>query len=462
MRACKIIATLGPQAQTFDTLRALALAGADAFRINLSYDNTEIHDQHIRTLRALEADLDRPLCLIADISGPRFRIGPFADTRIALEPGQVLRLDQDEAPGDAYRVHLPVPEAFSASSIGDLLRLDDGRVVLRVTATSPVALTCTVVAGTELSSGKIISLPKVTPRRDELSLRDHAQVSWARAAGVDWVAVPWPTDPGVWQEMRDLAGPTKIMTKMESRSCLADADAAIAASDGLVIARADMGYDFPAEEIPGWQKRLTRLARRAGKPVVVAAQMLESMVTSPAPTRAEASDVANAVKDGADALMLSAETAVGAYVEDAVAMMASIITTTEADQRPTVYGVDVAPTIANTIARAAAQAADALQAPLIFCFTSSGSTALSVTRTRPRTTIICASDNVQTLRQMQVIWGLKCLAAPALTSWLDIVETAGRLAKTEGIAPGQPLVITAGMPFGTSGSTNILRIVTAE
>ena len=462
MRAAKIIATLGPQAGTAEEIEKLAREGADAFRLNLSYDTSETHARLVAAVRSVEQKLGAPLCVIADLAGPRFRIGDFAETKVTLEIGQTFRLDQDEAPGDGTRVCLPVPEAYTQSSIGDLLRLDDGRVMLRITAVTPIALTCTVVAGEELSGNKIISLPKVTPRRDALHETDISQIEWARKAGVDWLSVSWPHNAEMWGATRGHAGSMKLLAKMESRLCLESADAAIAVADGLVVARGDLGYDLPPEEIPGWQKRLVRAARQAGKPVIISAQMLESMVSSPAPTRAEASDVANAVKDGADALMLSAETAIGAYAPEAVAMMASVIERVEADQPSTSYENEETPTIASTIAKAAASAADALSAPLIFCFTTSGSTALSVARTRPKTTIVCASDAIQTLRQMQLVWGLKCQQAPALSSWPDVVNTAVTLAKDLQVETGRPLVITAGMPFGASGSTNILRIATAE
>lgn len=462
MRAAKIIATLGPTLRSEEDIETLARAGADAFRLNLSYDTSETHDALVATVRTVEAKLDRPLCLIADLSGPRFRIGEFAETTVSLEIGQTFRLDQDDTPGDENRVCLPVPEAYTSAAIGDLLRLDDGRVLLRVTAVSPFALTCAVVAGTELSSRKIISLPNTAPQRDHLAEKDRAQITWAREAGVDWLSATWPTQTLIWEEIRANAGPMKLLAKMESRVSLNESDLAVESADGLVVARGDLGYDLPPEEIPGWQKRLVRTARRGGKPVVISAQMLESMVSSPAPTRAEASDVANAVRDGADALMLSAETAVGAYPKEAVELMSAVIERAEADQQNTVYTIDATPTIASTIAKSAAQAADDLAAPLIFCFTSSGSTALSVAQTRPKTRVVCASDNPQTLRQMRLIWGLSCQAAPGLKQWRDVVDTAVALAKTMDVPTGSPLVITAGMPFGASGSTNIMRITTAE
>ncbi len=463
MTLAKIIATLGPKSADAASIKALADAGARCFRLNLSYDDTPTHDGLIQAVRQVEAEVGDPLCLIADLAGPRFRIGAFAAGSIQLEVGQTLKLDQDEAPGDATRVYLPVPEAFATASIGDQLRLDDGRVILRVKAITPVSLTCSVVAGSELSSYKIISLPRTAPRRDQLTKRDREQILWARDAGIDWLSATWPSQSLIWQEIRDNAGSMRVLAKMDSGASLQESDQALEMADGLVVARGDIGYDIPPEEIPGWQKRLVRAARQTGKPVVISAQMLESMVSSPAPTRAEASDVANAVRDGADALMLSAETAIGAYAEDSVALMKSVIDSTEASQAPaqTNASEDETPSIAGSIARAAAVAADELSAPLIFCFTSSGSTALSVARTRPKTTIICASDSQQALRQMQLVWGLRCLPAPALKTWLDVVGTAVKLGKDLKVPSGEPLVITAGMPFGTAGSTNILRITTA-
>ncbi len=462
MRATKIIATLGPETAHPEAIAGLVAAGVNAFRLNLSYDEPSHHAALVDAVRAVEQEVGRPIALIADVSGPRFRIGPFAHGSLALETGQSLILDQDETPGGRDRVHLPVPAAFTSSRIGDLLRLDDGRVALRVLKVSPVALHTVVVSGTELSGNKIISLPNVPLQHTKLSTSDCDQIDWARQAGIDWLGVSWPHEARTWQALRARAGSMKLLAKIESRACLAAATALIDGADGLLVARGDLGYDLPAEEIPEWQKRLVRDARAAGKPVVIAAQMLESMVSSPAPTRAEASDVANAVKDGADALMLSAETAIGAYPREAVSLMASVIDQTEVQESGPLQPMGTAPTITQTIAYSAAQAADALGAPVIFCFTTSGSTATAVARTRPKTAIVCASDRPQTLRQMQISWGLDCVAAPALKSWKDVVDTAVKLAKDRQIPAGAPLVITAGMPFGRSGSTNILRIATAE
>jgi len=462
MRATKIIATLGPKSATQSAISDLVKEGANAFRINLSYDDTSSHKALVSNVRAVEAAIGKPIALIADISGTRFRIGEFLNGSVQLEAGQTFRLDQDETPGDENRVHLPVPAAFTSSSIGDLLRLDDGRVMLRVTKISPVSINCTVVAGSELSSHKIISLPKIAPLKKTLSDQDKSQINWSLGAGIDWLSVSWPDDIKKWTLIRSLAGPMKLLARIETRAALESSIEAITQSDGLVIARGDLGYDLPPEEIPEWQKRLVRDSRKAGKPVVISAQMLESMVLSPAPTRAEASDVANAVKDGADALMLSAETAVGAYPREAVQLMASVIEQSESTQRSRPASISANASISETIANSAAQAADSLKAPVIFCFTTSGSTALAVAQTRPNTPVVCAADNMQTLRQMQLAWGLDCRKAPALAAWKDVVDTAVGLAKEMKIKTGTPLVITAGMPFGTAGSTNILRIATAE
>ena len=462
MRAAKIIATLGPKTRSEADIENLVLAGADVFRLNLSYDSLEEKEAYVALVRSVERRLGKSLCLIADLSGPRFRLGIFREGSVNLQIGQIFRFDQNETAGNSTRVYLPVPEAFTNSSIGDLLSLDDGRVILRVIEVTPVTLTCTVIAGEELSSHKIISFPKVSPKRGNLTQQDQDQIFWARKAGIDWLSAFWPRDPRLWNKIRNRAGPMKVLAKMESQSCLMAADLAVASADGLVVARGDLGYDLPPEDIPGWQKRLVRMARQKGKPVIIAAQMLESMVSNPTPTRAEASDVANAVRDGADALMLSAETAIGAYPKEAVALMASVIASVESDLQVTSYDYEQTPTIAGTIAKAAAVAAESLSAALIFTFTSSGSTALAVACTRPKTTIVCTSDNQKTLRQMQLVWGLKCQAAPALKKWQDIVNTAVSLAKDLGVESDQPIVITAGMPFGTAGSTNILRIATAE
>ena len=466
-RFAKIIATLGPASATPEMAAQLVEAGIDAFRINLAYEDPKSLKQHVALVRALEAQRGGPLGLIVDLEGPRFRIGAFAEGAVQLETGQPFRLDQSPELGDANRVTLPHPEAYARIKVGQRLLLDDGRLVLRVSDTSLFRIDTEVLVGGTLVSRKVIALSDLKPKRERLSAQDWADLTAMVELGVDWITLAWPSDAEEVARLRKAtAGRVRLLARIDSKAVLARLDAVIEAADGLVIARGDLGYELTPEAIPAWQKDITLRCRRAGKPVIVAAQMLDSMVQAPAPTRAEASDVANAVFDGADAVMLSAETATGRYPLESVEIMDRIISEIEEEGAywPLPPTDDLATaSIARAIAASAARVAQDLKSAAIICHTSSGSTALAVASLRAQTPIICMSDEAATTRQLTLVWGLTCVHEAQLERWRDIVESSLVIAQRLDLAAlGSTITITAGMPFGTSGTTNILRVARVD
>jgi len=470
-RLAKIVATLGPETGSAEAMRSLYEAGADVFRINAAYSDDDANAALVRLVQDTIADPSDPVGTLWDLPGLKMRIGDFADGAVALEPGGTFTLDQSPEPGDAHRVYLPFPEAFAHSRVGDLLRLDDGRLTLRVTEVTLYRLTTEVVAGGVLSANKAILFPNVPVPTAEVSARDAESLTAALEAGVDWVAATANGSLAVVQDFRRRVGDrAKLMIKIDSQALLDQLDAVLELADGLFLARGDLGSSIPVERIPNAQKDCILAARRAGKPVVVAAQMLESMVSDPTPTRAEASDVCQAIYDGADAVTLSAETAVGHYPTDAVAMMDRLIVSAEADDPDpgTLAAFSEEDTtesrvgsIGGAIAHAAVGVARELGASAIVVHTSSGSTARRVARLRPGRPILCLTDSAGTRRAMTVVCGVHPLLMPSLSSWKEIVEVAVRATREQQLGDdGDVIAITAGMPLGASGSTNILRVAT--
>ncbi len=463
-RNAKIIATLGPASATPERIAALFEAGADVFRLNFSHGTPEEHRAHIDVIRALEKKTGRPIAILADLQGPKLRVGAFRGGKVELAPGQAFRLDLEARPGDGTRVGVPHPEVFEACRESAELLLDDGRIRLRILRCSKHFAETVVVAGGPLSDHKGLNLPGITLPLSALTEKDRADLAVALEAGVDWVALSFVQRPEDVAELRKLAGGrAAIMSKLEKPAALERLDAIIELSDGLMIARGDLGVELAPEEVPGAQKRILRAAHRMGRPVVVATQMLESMIWQASPTRAEASDVATAVYDGADAVMLSAETAAGNYPREAVAMMGRIIARVEEDP---LYRSLIEPerslpeeTSADAITFAAKQVAQTLRAAAIVCYTTSGSTALRASRARPHVPILALTPSLSTARRLALVWGVYCVETEDARDFDDMVNKAVRTARELGFAEsGQPLVVTAGVPFGTPGATNILRI----
>lgn len=467
-RNSKIVATLGPSSSTQEQVRALIEAGADVFRLNFSHGTHADHRQRARLVRELERDCGRPLALLADLQGPKLRIGGFEGGGVDLETGQRFRLDSDPALGNSRRVMLPHPEVLSALQVGASLLLDDGKLRLQVRERGPDWADTDVKVGGRISDRKGLNLPSAVIPMSPLTDKDRADLAVAIDMGVDWIALSFVQRPEDLIEARGLIqGRANLLAKIEKPSAVASLDEIVRLSDALMVARGDLGVEMPLAEVPGLQKRIVRAARHAGKPVVVATQMLESMIQSPVPTRAEVSDVATAVYDGADAVMLSAESASGKYPREAVATMNSIIEQVERDPlyRAIMDAEHASPdaTTADAITAAARQVAETIGAAAIVTYTISGSTALRASRERPRAPIICMSPSVITARRLALAWGVNAIVAPDAVDFSDMVRRAVECARASELArPGDHLVITAGVPFGTPGATNVLRIARVD
>ena len=464
-RKGKIVATLGPASSGPDTVRALFDAGADVFRLNFSHGTREDHRAVHAAVRGVEAVVGRPIGMLTDLQGPRLRIGALAGGAVELAEGARFRLDLDPTPGDHGRAPLPHPEIFAAVAPGVELLLDDGRIRLRIDDLAADHAETTVTAGGRLSDRKGVNVPGAVLPLSALSDKDCEDLEFALDLGVDWVGLSFVQRPDDIHAARDIIGDRAgIVAKIEKPAAIDRLHEIIEAADGIMVARGDLGVELPLEEVPGLQKRILRAARSAGRPVIVATQMLESMVRAPLPTRAEISDVASAVYDGADAVMLSAESAVGDHPVEAVAMMDRIVRQVERDPlyealvRTDTAGPDA--TAADAITAAARQVAETLNAAAVVTFTTSGSTTLRAARERPRVgAIIGLTTRIATARRLALVWGVHCVEAEDARGFADMVARASQVARDEGIAgPGDRLVITAGVPFGTPGTTNLLRI----
>ena len=467
-RNCKIVATLGPSSSRPDQIRALVEAGADVFRLNFSHGSHDDHRQRIHAVRALERELNRPIGLLADLQGPKLRVGAFAGGGAELPAGKLFRFDADPTPGDADRVCLPHAEVLEALQPGTDLLLDDGKLRLRVRQKSAGMAEAEVIVGGYLSDRKGVNLPGAVIPMSPLTPKDRADLAVALDLGVDWVALSFVQRPQDLIEARALiGGRAALLAKIEKPAAIACLEELIELSDALMVARGDLGVELPLAEVPGQQKRIVRLARRAGKPVVVATQMLDSMVKAPVPTRAEVSDVATAVYDGADALMLSAESASGDYPVESVATMNAIAEQVERD--PLYRGIMDAEhaspdaTAADAITAAARQVAETIQAAAIVTYTMSGSTALRAARERPKSPILCLTPSLATARRLAIAWGINPVVSPDAVNFSDMVARAVGRARESGLAhAGDTLVVTAGVPFGTPGATNVLRIAKVD
>jgi pyruvate kinase len=439
-------------------------AGVDVFRINMSHTAHDVVKKLHAAVRTAEARFGRPIGILADLQGPKFRIGEIGGGSAPLEPGATFVLDAVESAGSAQRAFLPHPQIFEAVAEGHALLLDDGKIRMTVTARTPSRIEAQVVVGGAISSRKGISLPDTLLPIGPLTDKDRTDLDYVLRLGVDWVALSFVQRGEDIKLARQLVGHSAaIMSKIEKPAAITDLDAIVAASDGLMVARGDLGVEMPVERVPGLQKRIVGKSRAAGKPVVVATQMLESMINSPVPTRAEVSDVAQAVFDGADAVMLSAESAVGKYPIEAIRTMDRIAT--EAENDPS-YGAIVhatrtppQATAADAIAAAAHTVADTLQLSCIICYTATGSTALRVARERPGLPVIGLSPVVATGRKLAMVWGVHCVLTSDPENLAAMVRKACRIAFDEGFAgAGDGIIIVAGVPLGSPGTTNMVRI----
>ncbi|MFP5077213.1 pyruvate kinase [Rhizobium sp. YIM 134829] len=464
-RKAKILATLGPASGEEHMIQKLHEAGADLFRINMSHASHDLMRTLIKRIRAVEERCGRPIGILADLQGPKLRVGKFAEGKVDLTPGQTFTLDNNDTPGDNTRVFLPHPEILEAVKAGHRLLIDDGKLHLRAESSDGTKIVCTVVSGTKISDRKGVSLPDTLLGVGALTEKDRADLDAVLETDeVDWVALSFIQRPEDLSEVRKVSrGRVGLMSKIEKPQAIERIDEIIELSDALMVARGDLGVEMPLEAVPGLQKQLIRACRRAGKPVVVATQMLESMISAPVPTRAEVSDVATAVFEGADAVMLSAESASGDYPVEAVATMASIASKVETDPHypGIIYAQRTPPeaTGADAISLAAHQIAETLRLSAIVCYTASGNTGLRTARERPQVPILALSPVIQTARRLSVVWGTHCVVTSDATDLDDMVNRACRIVASEGFGkPGDRIIISAGVPLGTPGATNMLRI----
>ena len=464
LRRAKIVATLGPASSDAPMIARLFAAGADVFRINMSHTSQDRMRELVAMIRGVEKETERPIGILVDLQGPKLRLGTFAGGSVTVTNGDTFVLDSDQTAGDATRVFLPHPEIFAGVEKGHTLLIDDGKVRLTVTQAEPKRMTTRVEVGGKLSDRKGVSLPDSTIPFSALAEKDRSDLEAALNAGIDWVALSFIQRPEDIAEAKKITrGRAAVMAKIEKPQAVHRLAEIMDLADALMVARGDLGVEMPLERVPGVQKQMTRAGRNAGKPVVVATQMLESMINSPVPTRAEVSDVATAIFEGADAVMLSAESAAGKYPVEAVATMNRIAEEIEND--PLYRGIidaqraEPEATGADAIADAARHIADTLDLAAVICWTSSGSTGMRMARERPRPPIVALSPNIATGRRLAVVWGVHCVITDDAHDQDDMVDRACRIAFKEGFAKaGQRVIVVAGVPLGTPGATNMLRI----
>lgn len=465
-RKVKILATLGPASATRDMIEKLFIAGVDVFRINMSHTNHQLLKELHGHIRAVETKLKRPIGILADLQGPKIRIGTFVEKEVKINAGDHFVFDTNPEPGDATRVFLPHPEIFAGAKKGDSLLLNDGRLRVEIVKAEPTRIETIIIFGGTLSNRKGVNLPDTELDIPALTEKDRADLEAAASLGVDWIALSFvQRAEDVAEAQKLVKGRAGVMAKIEKPQALPVLDEILKISDGIMVARGDLGVELPLETVPARQKHITRSARRFGKPVVVATQMLESMITEPVPTRAEVSDVATAVYEGADAVMLSAESASGAWPEKAVQTMDRVAQSAEGDiyYQGIVHAQrnDTESTAADAISEAARTIAETLSVPVIVCYTGSGSTGARVARQRPSMPILALTPIIETARRLTLTWGTHPVLVEDAKSLDDMMSQAGEIAFREEFAkPGQRIIITAGVPIGAPGTTNMLRIAT--
>ncbi len=465
-RKVKLVATLGPASASPEQMERLFLAGVDVFRINMSHSSHDVARELHYAARQLSKRHRHPIGVLADLQGPKFRLGEFGEDSVRLSPGKLFRFDKDDAPGTDERIFLPHEQIFESVQPGHTLLLDDGRIRMRVieAASAKDTITAEVLVGGKLSSRKGISLPDTVVPVSSLTEKDHEDLELALDIGVDWVALSFVQRvEDVLEAKMEIDGRAAVMVKIEKPTAVDALDDIIATADGFMVARGDLGVEMPVEKVPGLQKKITRKARAAGKPVVVATQMLESMIASPVPTRAEVSDVATAVFEGADAVMLSAESAVGSYPVEAIETMNRIAIEVENDKGYDAilyaWQTEPQPTPNDAIAAAAYAIAGTVRLAAIVCYTATGSTALRVARERPRIPVMGLTPVPSTAHRLSVVWGIHTVMTSDPEDLNDMVRKACRIAFDEGfVKAGEGILITAGVPLGTPGATNMIRI----
>ena len=467
-RDCKIVATMGPASDPPERLAMLIEAGVNCFRLNFSHGAREEHSRRMSAIRAAEEKAGRPVGVFADLQGPKIRVGTFAEGQIALKYGEIVRLEASTAPGEPGVIRLPHPDLVKVLEPGDILKLDDGKMQITVTERTGASLQARVDFGGVLKNQKGLNVPTRRIPVSALTEKDREDLGYALDLGVDYVALSFVQHPDDVREARALIGDRAgIISKIEKPSALEEIEAIVDLSDAVMVARGDLGVELPPEQVPIAQRKIIRAARAAGKPVIVATHMLESMVDAPTPTRAEASDVATAVYQGADAVMLSAESAVGRHPQSAVAIMDRIIRAVEADEA---YWAglprDMTPpqaTTADAIALSARHITDVLDCAAVVAYTATGSTAIRVARERPRCGVIGLTPVLETARRLTLAWGVRSVVSEDVHNVEEMVEKADAAVRKLGAAgAGDRVVIIAGIPFGRAGKTNTIRVLRLE
>ena len=465
-RKVRILATLGPASSSPEMIRKLHEAGADAFRINMSHGDQASKVALITAIRALEQEHKRPTTILVDLQGPKLRVGDFEGGAAMLVAGDGFALDRTDRPGDSSRVGLPHPELFAAIKAGDQLLINDGKIRLRVEAAGEDRIDTRVEVGGRISDSKGVNVPGVVVPIPALTDKDRSDLQFALDQGVDWIALSFVQRAEDVAEAREMiGGRAGLLAKIEKPSAIEHLDSILALADAVMVARGDLGVELPPESVPRAQNRIVAEARRRGKPVVVATQMLESMITAPTPTRAEVSDVANAIYDGADAVMLSAESAAGDYPVEAVAMMDRIARSVESD--PIYYDrihfteTPAEATTADALSESAVQIVNIIGASAMACYTSSGSTARRIARERPPVPILVMTASLDVARRQGLLWGAHAVHTRDDRNFEEMVGKSKRMALRHKIAGAdERMVVMAGVPFGQSGSTNVIHVVT--
>ena len=464
-RKVKILATLGPASSDPKMIRTLMLAGADAFRINMSHGDHAQKAKLVEIIRDLEKEIRRPTTIMFDLQGPKLRVGKFKGGSAIIEAGERFILDRKTALGSAQRVELPHPELFVAIRPGNRVLIDDGKVRLKAIEVDDDRIVAEVEVGGKVSNNKGVNVPDVLVPIPALTEKDRVDLAFALEQKADWIALSFVQRPDDVAEARKLIGErASLLAKIEKPAAIEQLSDIVALADAVMVARGDLGVELPPEQVPPLQNRIIAVARQFGKPVVVATQMLESMITSPTPTRAEVSDVATAIYDGADAVMLSAESAAGLYPREAVAMMDRIASSTERDPiypaRIHFTETRLEPTTADALAGSARHIAGTVSATAMVCYTSSGSTARRIARERPAVPLLAMTASLITARRLGLLWGVHAVHTRDVSSFEEMVAKGKRMALRHRIAKGgDRLVLMAGVPFGTAGSTNVIHVV---
>lgn len=463
-RFAKIVATLGPASSDKAVLEKLFKVGVDVFRLNFSHGEHEQQKKNIENLRILEKKLNKPITILQDLQGPKFRVGLFQGDKVELTKGQSFQFDQEESLGDAQRVYLPHPEVFSSVKAGDRLLIDDARTCFEVLSNDGKVIECTHIYGKSIANNKGLNLPDTVLDVPVLTEKDKVDLAFGLENGVDYVALSFVQRATDMHYLREIVGDkAAILAKIEKPSAVEDIEAILHASDAIMLARGDLGVEFPPEKLPGIQKTVIKKAREIGKPIIVATQMLESMIESPVATRAEATDVDAAISEGADAVMLSGETAVGKYPIETVSFMNRMIVEAEKDHRyqHSMKHADFsrATNTEDAISQAVKATVNALPIAAVACFTTSGGTAIRIVRERALTPLIAMTPDIKLARQLQLHWGVDADVLTDIKRFRTAVVAAVKTVKERGYGKaGDWVAITIGVPFGRAGSTNTLRL----